>query len=339
MKKHMSYNVFGRRRLSAVRRLDAFTLVELLVVIAIIGVLIALLLPAVQAAREAARRSQCTNNLKQIALGLHNYHDTYQSLPGGAHCPPEVIGHCHTWVESLFPFIEQGPLYDQIDFSVPNNQGVNSSVLNGKLIGVLMCPSDPDKGLFPNSREPGYLPAGGESLGQNYAPSGGPHSACTSNSYSTAPYACGISERTDCRKKYGLSTRPVSPGMFAMGCVAYGFEDCTDGLSNTFLVGEQLPVYNSFSMYFHSHGFSLATTNYPPNYHNIAVECRDKQHCYSSRCNNGSCIHKMAGFKSEHPGGVNVAFGDGSVHFISETIDYRNYNYLGNKQDGQPVSH
>lgn len=100
-------------------RWDGFTLVELLVVIAIIGILIALLLPAVQAAREAARRSQCSNNLKQIGLGLHNYHDSYNSFPYAWMAELTPIPNVQTWATRILPYIEQMPLYQKYDSRVP----------------------------------------------------------------------------------------------------------------------------------------------------------------------------------------------------------------------------
>ncbi|MEO6809908.1 MAG: DUF1559 domain-containing protein, partial [Isosphaeraceae bacterium] len=132
----------------------AFTLIELLVVIAIIGVLIALLLPAVQAAREAARRSQCVNNLKQIGLSLHNYHDSNNVFPMGASQAPFDLGQVDTWSvwsaqASLLPYIEQGPIYNAINFSWGSGARgsgsqawqVNQTGYNTK-INSFLCPSD-----------------------------------------------------------------------------------------------------------------------------------------------------------------------------------------------------
>jgi len=136
-----------------------FTLIELLVVIAIIAILVALLLPAVQQAREAARRSSCKNNLKQIGLALHNYHDVHTTFP-----PTQIftyyptvgstaggIARNHSWITMILPFLEQAPLYDQVNFSAPMwNQATNSfqtmssgQTIVSQQITTLQCPSDP----------------------------------------------------------------------------------------------------------------------------------------------------------------------------------------------------
>lgn len=133
-----------------------FTLVELLVVIAIIGVLVALLLPAVQAAREAARRSQCSNNLKQLGLGLQNYHDTFQSLPYGVRdtttaattvgAAPTHRGWGPCWLVSILPFCEQKNLYDLIDNQERagnNYDGTPRTQAHNAKIGYMLCPSSP----------------------------------------------------------------------------------------------------------------------------------------------------------------------------------------------------
>jgi prepilin-type N-terminal cleavage/methylation domain-containing protein len=118
------------------RRTRGFTLIELLVVIAIIGVLIALLLPAVQAAREAARRTQCTNNFKQMGIAMHNYHDSQGSLPIGRQDAQR-----RTWAMSILPYLEQGNLFGAINFSQPFYERANTTVIRSQISGF-QCPSD-----------------------------------------------------------------------------------------------------------------------------------------------------------------------------------------------------
>jgi len=321
-------------------RATGFTLVELLVVIAIIGILVALLLPAVQAAREAARKMHCTNNLKQLALACHNYHDAAKSLPAGDYCfdPPSYnITGCHTWIESLLPCIEQQAAYNRIDFRVSTKTAPNPDALNNLRISSLLCPTDPDAGLFDNGREPSYLPgpAGTRSMGQSYAPSGGPNemNICVIPTMNPNINCMGDRNAGGTGKPgYNNGSNGFGcPGMFAGGRVAYRFSDATDGLSRTFLLGEALPAYSTLMMYFASH-MNVATTNMPPNYFRISG-CPKQP---TSRSD--TCYGKCGGFNSMHPGGVTVAMADGSVQFLPETIDYVTYQYLGNKGDGHSIS-
>lgn len=310
---------------------QGFTLIELLVVIAIIAILIALLLPAVQQAREAARRSSCKNNLKQLVLGLHNYHETYNVFPASSYCGvsgTSSIGHCHSWLESMLPQIDQGPWFDQIDFSIANHQGVNPDVLNGRNVSALMCPSDPDAGQYVNSRESGYTPGSGTdsntSLGANYKPSAGPMNM----------NGCPIPDMSpnllNCRGVHVGRQGDEAYGMFNGGYVSTSFKHCLDGSSNTFLIGEVLPVWNSFNMYFVSH-VQVATTNTPPNYQNInpndCAKAKTARECYAD----------TGGFMSLHEGGVQMGFVDGSVTFISDNIDYATWVHLGDRDDGVSV--
>jgi prepilin-type N-terminal cleavage/methylation domain-containing protein len=136
------------------RRTSAFTLVELLVVIAIIGILVALLLPAIQAAREAARRTECANKMKQLGIALHNYHDTHKKFPPDAiwvGASPAPVYRNFTWITLLLPYIEQQALYNEINFSIPawNQQvtGPGGATMNLQAVqlAAFTCPSEPDK--------------------------------------------------------------------------------------------------------------------------------------------------------------------------------------------------
>ncbi|MHB8900477.1 MAG: DUF1559 domain-containing protein, partial [Thermoguttaceae bacterium] len=199
-----------------------FTLVELLVVIAIIGILIALLLPAVQAAREAARRSQCTNNLKQLALAIHNYADVSKTLParaGGTRGPGTNAGWLSGWIV-LLPFYEQAPMLDRIkagDPSVPiapwgPATGTSWSSWN-TAPGVLLCPSDPGVNDGTNLRLNNYCFSSGDDARSNDGQTAG-------------------------------NTRGMFGHLFWVA-----FRDVTDGLSNTVMLGEKVRCGNNTGGY------------------------------------------------------------------------------------------
>lgn len=311
------------------KRSRGFTLIELLVVIAIIAILIALLLPAVQQAREAARRSSCKNNLKQLGIALHNYHETFSIFPASAYST--TINHGHSWLESLLPYIEQNNLYTQIDFGQPNNVGVNPAVFNGWKTPVLMCPTDTDSGLYPNSREPGYTPGTGTSLGMNYKPCAGPMNMNTC----VIP---AMSPNINCKGTRIGRFNDEAYGMFNGGYKALKFRDCKDGTSNTFLMGETLSAWNSFNMYFVSHAH-VGSVNVPPNFHLINPNGCPKAKTARQTGTGGynRCYADMGGFMSDHSGGVQMLLTDGSVRFVSENINYTTWVYLGDRDDGQVI--
>lgn len=327
----------------------AFTLVELLVVIAIIGILVALLLPAVNSAREAARKAKCLNSVKQIGLAMHSYHEAYKSLPPGTTIKGSNSRNGHSTFELLMPFLEHKTTHQLIDFRVKTNVAPNPGVLNNFKDPVLMCPSDPDAGLFDNNREPTYYPggAGTFSLGQSYVPCGGP---LHMNKCTVAMRDPNINCKMRRGGAYPASSEPAwyndayplgeAPGMFAGGPNQYKFKHCTDGLSKTLLLGESLPVYSTFRGYF-SPTMNVATTNTPPNYHLInPLACPKNPTGPRGTGALADCYADMGGYMSEHlGGGVNVGFGDGSTKFLLDDIDYATYQFLGDRADGKIVDY
>lgn len=309
------------------RRHRGFTLLELLVVIGIISLLLVVGVPAVQQAREAARRMQCRSHLKQIALALHSYHESALTFPSAAYCGvrgTSSIQHCHTWMESLLPFIGEQATYAKIDFNIANHLGANPAALNDFAPSLLICPSDTDAGLMNNAREPNYTPGPGRSLGASYVGNAGPLNM----------NICPIPARTpnfNCLSREGARHRYDAPGMFSGGWRGYTFEDCLDGASNTFLLGETLPIYSTFHMYFASH-LHIGSTNPPPNYHlryKLCPKAPDERLGIE-------CFAHMGGFMSPHGGIVNMAYTDGSVQSIAEGIDYETWCNLSNKADANP---
>ncbi|MBI1249441.1 DUF1559 domain-containing protein [bacterium] len=306
-----------------------FTLVELLVVIAIIGVLIALLLPAVQQAREAARRMQCSNNLKQLGLALHNYHDTYNYFPSrnmGTGAPLNTIGGQRTrlsGIMSMLPFIEQQALYNKL--VRPGNIVPWNGAFANYALPALLCPSDAGGQTSPAHSTFGiynYVFCGGDSLNGT----------------------AGGSESTPV-------SRP-SRGMFG-SYKWYNFRDITDGTSNTIAMSE-LVRPNSTShigMLAGSTGITTpsackATYNYATRQYISGGWANDTSRGYrwgdgaeyfagfntilppnSPSCFNGGGSHWTSGMYSAgslHPGGVLTLMGDGSTHFVAETINAGN---------------
>ncbi|HOM18046.1 MAG TPA: DUF1559 domain-containing protein [Thermoguttaceae bacterium] len=291
--------------------LHGFTLVELLVVITIIGILIALLLPAVQSAREAARRMQCTNHLKQIALAFHNYHAAYGVLPDAGKDKPgttDCNGCCDSpyrgdwnFFYQIFPFIEQENLYNQTD---------NNTIYKTP-ISIYYCPS---------RRRAARYPSDTGTARSDYA-------GCAGESYSKA--------------NGPVVTRVCNPPV--------GFAEIRDGTSNTILLGEKFQKIFSFGWSggdnepyvncgaFASSGDTDATriAQYPPLADTThPTECGENEQNPSDT----SKVCWVTRFGSSHPGGVNVALADGSVRPISFSIDLQTFRWLCVRNDGNAVT-
>ena len=321
-------------KLSASRR--GFTLVELLVVIAIIGVLIALLLPAVQAAREAARRIKCSNNLKQYGLAIHNYHDIHKGLPPGGN--PWGEGPGISWQVRVLPFAEQSVLYDQLDMSLPDvpnqiiNIGTEQLEARRAQVPYAQCPDD--------TAEPYYW----EWAQTSYAGSFGSQLVNSANSSCTTWATPGVHYDADRGNAHGAETRDgarVSGVFNRLGTTGLlKFASVRDGTSNTFFVGEILGDCSSHKNGWwgnHGMGGGSAGTAAPMNTFTTCAlsEAEATKRGYiNPECFNWDNWNYSFAFRSYHPAGANFLLGDGSVHFVASEVDYETYQRLGGRNDG-----
>ena len=301
------------------RKSKGFTLVELLVVIAIIGILIALLLPAVQAAREAARRMQCSSNMKQMGVALHSYHNNANTFPPGAFYDYYAGLYRGSILIRLLPYIEQQALYDRFDFSQNTDPQVeaNDMEIGRIIVSTFVCPSDPAQGKAADGRGVcSYTASQGPT--PHY---GNPSCWCENNwnEYTPEPK---------------VDEKGVFHGPFTRAPIPCKVADCPDGLSSTIFFGEVLPLcsdHMSRGWAWTNNGQGFGHTQIPINYDTCQENSDD--YCHKS-CNWST----EKGFNSTHPGGAMFLFGDGSVHFIEEAIDHVNYQRLGNKADGEVVT-
>ena len=309
----------------------AFTLVELLVVIAIIGVLVALLLPAVQAAREAARRTQCTNNLKQLALACHNFHDTYQHFPSGVRQPiwADANGGFGagrdrwSYLTVLLPYIEQQPLYDQLvpHIGTGTRPWTNFSVTQTRIDGFI-CPSDAGAGSVADQNGGKYPTSyhcnrgdmwvthtanevrGIFGSGQHFPISTATIHDGTSNTFLLSEVKVGIPGSRRVGEGFasnighpGWSTSYLAPSQ----CLARVGPDRSltgDIQGPGWLAGWRWADAHSIYTQWH--------VVLPPN---------------APSCGNSGEAWALVTASSYHPGGVNVAMADGSTRFVSETVD------------------
>ncbi len=326
-----------------------FTLVELLVVIAIIGVLVALLLPAVQAAREAARRSQCANNLKQLGLALHNYHDVHKRLPwnydsGNSTYPNQPSGRWHTfsWIVASLPFIEQGALYDQIQFHRFDGFGhPDNTVVRRIPLSTVMCPSAPHEEVLTNQRmgyrgeDPRVDAARTDYVGSMGHVFGGWRDCAAIPDF---PHPQNLFVRQTSPTPWvngeSLSDQVNINGVFRyMGSVRMA--DITDGTSNTIAVFEDMHWRGGNQAMFDQRPTDTCAWMCPLGaIGNLRNPMNNKNPAWQL----GAGDRRCHGWSSYHPGGAQATLGDGSVRFFGETMDHIVRYALAVRNDGLAVS-
>lgn len=345
-------------KISKFLRKRGFTLIELLVVIAIIAILVALLLPAVQQAREAARRTQCKNNLHNLAIGIHNYHDTFSHFPMAVNADGSITGgsgagsvidnnnpnHCQLWHRGwlgALPFIDQAPAYNALDLALPTGSynrggapvacgGANAdpfvngnSAIVSQVISVFQCPSDPGRDHYTGNGAHYRISAA--------ARAGGHFGAITNYDFSVRRHSSwrrqwaeeGTTNRTT-RRMFGVHSnsriRDVRDGTTNTVMIAEGTRDVKNGIANTW--GYSKWVGN---------GIDFAASEGI----NFWICC--PWWGTPDTSTDAGRTRNWGAPGSAHTGGLQVALGDASVRFISENIDNGTRLNLAYIADGNPI--
>ena len=331
-------------------RSNGFTLVELLVVIAIIGVLVALLLPAVQAAREAARRTQCNNNLKQWALGCQNHHDAHRFLPRSwspwlvegptaeqGHPPNSGIG----WMVSTLPYVEETALYERFTpfmkvvdgFGDPNsfiNNNPTANALRLKVIPMLHCPSDDtaagDASVTRNGSSIPLRKAQWQFYEAGLAVAVSSYKGVVGDLKLGAGFGFGWPPSVFIGREPDTHFSVNAPGLLYRNTYRnpIKYKKITDGASKTFMIGEDIPFFNWHSAAWYANG-DWCSCHTPVNTWNDQV---------ISGNGFGYRWYDAMSFRSKHPGGAHFARADGSVDFVTEDISGAVYRSFCTKNGG-----
>jgi len=294
-----------------------FTLIELLVVIVIIAILISLMLPAINAARETANMTACTSNIRNLGIALLAYHTQHKMMSFSISPWQEGDTNRRTaqlngkgWVVGILPNIEQKNMFDQFNFKGDffSSGGMMATVnrtLAKSSIPVLLCPSDPDS----KDGSTGFAQwSGVQVAGMNYK-------GCIGDTRMGGASSAFQGTEPDCHNNWQCN------GMFWRNSYQWPnrYDECPDGLPQTFLVGEDIPKYNIHSAWLYANG-DYASCHIPLNY-------------LPDPINAGDWPNRIS-FRSYHPAGANFVFADGHTQFISERIDTYVYRSLGTR-DGK----
>jgi len=306
-----------------------FTLIELLVVIAIIAVLISLLLPAVQSAREAARRAQCINNLKQLGIGMHNHHDSQGTFPPGAWNSPS-----RTWTMPILPYLEQQAMSNALNLNAPFYDLRNSTV-TGAVVSAFLCPSDGGNtvpitttvGGGPWTRKKANYVA---NWGNSHYDQGNPN-----------PFSGPNGDVVPIRGAFRANSTTNPP---------FSIRDFTDGTSNTMMMSEVIAAVPNGTLvdlrgdiWNNGKGSTMYMAYTPPN-SSIRDQMNDTKDCAYPFQQNPPCSigngsqPDFAAARSHHSGGVNVLFADGSAKFIKDSVNIDIWRAISTKDGGEVVS-